>query len=144
MQYYLIISWLSFFKSTSAFVTSGIRLNQGTSYIHGLQVVSVYVWRFRLVNSLGVSATTRYWLTDAPMSGGDMSQANMRCWPNVGLLLGKGLWRWPNSRPMLGQCLMFAWYLQRTSRCGHEDLMRVDLLFYCHVCGDGAYSACTA
>ena len=34
--------------------------------------------------------------------------ANMRHWPNVGLLLGQRRRRWANSNPTLGQRLMFA------------------------------------
>ena len=34
--------------------------------------------------------------------------ANMRRWPNVGLLLARRLRRWPNSKPTLGRRLMFA------------------------------------
>ena len=34
--------------------------------------------------------------------------ANMRRWLNVGLLLAHRLRRWPNSKPTLGQRLMFA------------------------------------
>ena len=34
--------------------------------------------------------------------------ANMRRWPNVGLLLAYRLRRWPNRKPTLGQRLMFA------------------------------------
>ena len=35
------------------------------------------------------------------------SPANMRRYPNVGLLLAHRLRRWPNSKPTLGQRLMF-------------------------------------
>ena len=35
-------------------------------------------------------------------------KVNMRRWTNVGLLLAHRLRRWPNSKPMLGQRLMFA------------------------------------
>ena len=34
--------------------------------------------------------------------------ANMRCWPNVGFLLGQRRRRWANSKPTLCQHLMFA------------------------------------
>ena len=34
--------------------------------------------------------------------------ANMRCWPNVGLLLGKRRIRWANSKPTLDQRPIFA------------------------------------
>ena len=33
--------------------------------------------------------------------------ANMRRWPNIGLLLTHSLRRWPNSKPPLGQRLTF-------------------------------------
>ena len=38
--------------------------------------------------------------------------ANMRCWPNVGLLLAHRLRGWPNSKLALSQRLMFAGYVQ--------------------------------
>ena len=38
--------------------------------------------------------------------------ANMRRWPNVGLLLAHRLGSWPNSKPALSQRLMFAGYVQ--------------------------------
>ena len=37
--------------------------------------------------------------------------ANMRRWPNVGLLLAHRLRSWPNSKPALSQRLMFAGYV---------------------------------
>ena len=40
--------------------------------------------------------------------GGGGSQENMRRWPNVGLLLKQRRRQWANSKPMLGQRLMFA------------------------------------
>ena len=36
--------------------------------------------------------------------------ANMRRWPNVGLLFDKRRRRWANSKRMLGQRLVFAGY----------------------------------
>ena len=36
--------------------------------------------------------------------------ANMRCWLNAGLLLAHRLRRWTNSKPTLGQRLIFAGY----------------------------------
>ena len=38
----------------------------------------------------------------------DRYPANMRFWLNVGLLLVHRLRRWPNSKPTLGQRLIFA------------------------------------
>ena len=38
--------------------------------------------------------------------------ANMRGWPNVGLLLAHRLRNWPNSKPALSQRFMFAGYVQ--------------------------------
>ena len=38
--------------------------------------------------------------------------ANMRCWPNVGLLLAHCLRSWHNSKPALSQRLMFVGYVQ--------------------------------
>ena len=35
---------------------------------------------------------------------------SMRRWPTVGLLLAHRLRHWPNSKPTLGQRLVFAWY----------------------------------
>ena len=43
--------------------------------------------------------------------------ANMRRWPNFGLLLAHRLRRWSNSKPTLGQRLMFAGY---TVSISHE------------------------
>ena len=37
-----------------------------------------------------------------------LNPASMICWSNIGLLLAHRLWLWPNSKPMLGQCLMLA------------------------------------
>ena len=38
--------------------------------------------------------------------------ANMRRWPNIGLLLAHRLRSWPNSKSALSQRLMFAGYVQ--------------------------------
>ena len=38
--------------------------------------------------------------------------ANMRLWPNIGLLLAHRLRSWPNSKSALSQRLMFAGYVQ--------------------------------
>ena len=38
----------------------------------------------------------------------ELFPANMRRWPNVGLLLGQRRRRWANSKSTLGQRLMFA------------------------------------
>ena len=43
-----------------------------------------------------------------PVNAGLPNLANMRRWPNVGLLLAHRLRRWPTSKPTLGQRLMFA------------------------------------
>ena len=40
--------------------------------------------------------------------GQDYPAANIRRWPNAGLLLGQRLRRWANSEPALGQRLIFA------------------------------------
>ena len=36
----------------------------------------------------------------------------MSHWPNIGLMLAHRLQSWPNSKPALSQCLMFAGYVQ--------------------------------
>ena len=45
---------------------------------------------------------------EEPLKLFDKSPANMRRWPNVGLLLAHRLRRWPYSKPTLGQRVMFA------------------------------------
>ena len=37
-----------------------------------------------------------------------LNPANMRCWPNVALLLGQRRRQWASSKPTLGQRLVFA------------------------------------
>ena len=44
----------------------------------------------------------------------------MRSWSNVGLLVGQRRRRWANSKPMLGQRLMFAG-LRQYSESHHES-----------------------
>ena len=41
---------------------------------------------------------------------GQPSMTLAQHWTNVGLLLAHRLWRWSNSKPTLGQCLIFAGY----------------------------------
>ena len=41
----------------------------------------------------------------------------MRRWPNAGLLFAHRLRRWSNTKPMLGQCLMFAGSCQCRAKC---------------------------
>ena len=65
--------------------------------------------------------------------------ANMRRWPNVGLLLAHRLRRWPNSKPTLGQRLMFAG-LSVTLIYYHWERIIMIIIGSCFVCDVNLHS----
>ena len=86
-----------------------------SAVIHDSQVLTIFCvnpmyeeahWANHVVSTLnqrewrGFSGVLTAWFDQWP--------ANMRHWPNAGLLLVHRLRRWPSSKPALGQRLMFA------------------------------------
>ena len=63
----------------------------------------------------GGPTLNQHWVNVLYFLGINCIPANMRHWPNVGLLLGHRLRRWPNSKPTLGKRLMFARYMSHQS-----------------------------
>ena len=64
----------------------------------------------------------------------DTVRANMRHWPNVDLLLAHRLRRWPNSKPTLGQRLMFAGVQYKEPLKAFGKSWVFILSRYCHEC----------